>query len=154
MRGLLGPAPWLSQGTTDHCSCAPAKQVQCQEKKLGDEKSYTADEIQNAGAARMIDAAMLSVEVKTERSGMNESTIDTDLIDEAVLALMYLTLHDTDHLSGLSRSWKSFDWGALDRLYKKDLILDPAKKAKSVVLTEEGRQRSEELFGRLFVRRS
>lgn len=84
---------------------------------------------------------------------MNESTIDTDLIDEAVLALMYLTLHDTDHLSGLSRSWKSFDWGALDRLYQKDLILDPAKKAKSVVLTEEGRRRSEELFNRLFVRR-
>lgn len=83
---------------------------------------------------------------------MSESTIDTDRIDEAVLALMYLTLHDTDHLSGLSRSWKSFDWDALDRLYQKELILDPANKAKSVVLTEEGRRRSEELFNRLFVR--
>lgn len=83
---------------------------------------------------------------------MNESNIDTNLIDEAVLALMYLTLHDTDRLSGLSRSWKSFDWDALDRLCAKGLILDPANKAKSVVLTEEGCRRSEELFSRLFIR--
>ena len=32
--------------------------------------------------------------------------IDTDKIDEAVLALLYLTLHDD------VRAWKGHDWGA------------------------------------------
>lgn len=81
---------------------------------------------------------------------MTDGTIDTDLIDEAVLALMFLTLHDGDSVSGLSRSWKSFDHAALDRLCAKGLILDPHRKAKSVVLTQEGRHRSEELYSRLF----
>ena len=36
--------------------------------------------------------------------------IDTDKIDEAVLALLYLTLHDGD------RAWKGHDWDALDRV--------------------------------------
>src|SRR3954454_22082116 len=36
--------------------------------------------------------------------------IDTDRIDEAVLALLYLGLHDR------WRVWKGFDWDALDRL--------------------------------------
>ena len=44
--------------------------------------------------------------------------LDTDKIDEAVLALLYLTLHD--HW----RAWKGFDWDALNRLYEKDLIGD------------------------------
>ena len=58
--------------------------------------------------------------------------LDTDKIDDAVLALLYLTLHD--HW----RAWKGFDWDALNRLYEKDLIDDPVNKAKSVVFTEEG----------------
>jgi len=37
--------------------------------------------------------------------------IDTDKIDEAVLALLFLTLHD-----GV-RAWKSFDWDAMNRLH-------------------------------------
>src|SRR4051794_25274040 len=45
--------------------------------------------------------------------------LDTDKIDEAVLALLFLTLHD--HW----RAWKGFDWDALNRLYEKDLIDDP-----------------------------
>jgi hypothetical protein len=36
-------------------------------------------------------------------------------IDEAVLALMYLTLHDANRISGLARAWKSFDWAAMNR---------------------------------------
>jgi len=58
--------------------------------------------------------------------------LDTDRIDEAVLALLYLGLHD-DH-----RAWKSFDWDALDRLHDKGLISNPASKAKSVVFSEDG----------------
>jgi predicted transcriptional regulator len=39
-----------------------------------------------------------------------------------------------------------------DRLYQKGFIADPANKAKSVVLTEEGLQKAEELFKALFTR--
>ena len=59
--------------------------------------------------------------------------IDHDKIDEAVLALLWLTLHDG------YRAWKGF-------------ICDPVNKAKSVVLTDEGLQKAEELFKALFTR--
>jgi hypothetical protein len=39
--------------------------------------------------------------------------IDTDKVDEAVLALLYLTLHDG------ARAWKGFDWDTLNRLHAK-----------------------------------
>ena len=72
--------------------------------------------------------------------------IDTDKIDDAVLGLLWLTLHDE------RRAWKGVDWGALDRLYRKGLIADPANKARSVVLSDEGLQRAEAAFRVLFVR--
>jgi hypothetical protein len=72
--------------------------------------------------------------------------IDTDKVDDAVLALLWLTLHDG------RRAWKGFDWAALDRLHEKGLIADPANKAKSVVLTDEGLARAEELFKALLTR--
>ena len=72
--------------------------------------------------------------------------IDTDKIDEAVLALLYLTLHD-----GV-RAWKGHDWDALDRLYRKGMIENTVGKAKSVVLTDEGLAKSERLFRNLFER--
>lgn len=87
---------------------------------------------------------------------MEDPQIDVDLIDETVLALMYLTLHADApaHENWRSwRAWKSFDWAAMDRLHVKDLISDPVGKAKSVVLTEEGRRRSDAAFYRLFTRR-
>jgi len=42
--------------------------------------------------------------------------IDTDKIDEAVLALLFLTLHDG------ARAWKSFDWDTMNRLHENGLI--------------------------------
>ncbi|GGF82558.1 hypothetical protein GCM10011402_38850 [Paracoccus acridae] len=72
--------------------------------------------------------------------------IDRDKIDDAVLALMWLTLHDE------RRAWKGFDWDALERLHARGLIADPVNKAKSVVLTDEGLRQSEELFRALFTR--
>ena len=72
---------------------------------------------------------------------------DNDRIDKAVLALLYLTLHDG------ARAWKSFDWDAMNRLHEKGYISDPIGKAKSVVLTEEGLRESERLFGRLFAKK-
>jgi Mn-dependent DtxR family transcriptional regulator len=38
----------------------------------------------------------------------------------------------------------------LERLHKRGYIDDPKNKAKSVLLTEEGKQRSRELFARYF----
>ena len=70
--------------------------------------------------------------------------IDNDKIDEAVLALLSLTLHDN------VRAWKSFDWDAINRLFEKGYILNPVGKAKSVVLTEKGLAESERLFTKLF----
>jgi len=73
--------------------------------------------------------------------------IDTDRIDDAVLALLYLGLHDG------GRTWKGFDWEAMNRLHEKGMISDPVGKAKSVVFTLEGEQRSKELFHQMFGRR-
>jgi len=67
-------------------------------------------------------------------------------IDEAVLALLHLTSF-MDH--GVTRAWKAHDWDALDRLHEKGYIFDPKNKSKSVVFTEEGRQRAEQLFQKL-----
>ena len=72
--------------------------------------------------------------------------IDTDKVDEAVLALLYLTLHDG------ARVWKGFDWETLNRLHAKGFISDPVSKAKSVILTDEGLRASERLFTRLFAK--
>jgi hypothetical protein len=73
--------------------------------------------------------------------------IDTKKIDETVLALLYLTLHDG------SRAWKGFDWDSMNRLHQKGFISDPVGKAKSVDLTDEGLRESERLFKQLFVKR-
>jgi hypothetical protein len=48
------------------------------------------------------------------------------------------------------RTWKSFDWAAMERLHTKGLISDPVGKAKSVVFTDEGLRQSETLFRKLF----
>ena len=72
--------------------------------------------------------------------------IDEEKMDETALALMYLTLHDH------CRVWKQIDWEVTHRLHGKGLICDPVGKAKSVVLTEEGLKKSEELFKKLFVK--
>ncbi|MBV1692422.1 hypothetical protein KRR38_33500 [Novosphingobium sp. G106] len=84
---------------------------------------------------------------------MAEPEIDTELIDEAVLALLFLTLHKDRASEPLWRAWKSFDWNAMGRLHEKELIFDPVGQAKSVVLTHEGRRRCEEAYYRLFARR-
>ena len=76
-----------------------------------------------------------------------DTDIDTDKIDEAALALLFLTMHGD---SGNIRAWKGIDWEVMNRLYDKGYIYDPKGKAKSVVVTEEGEKRSEELFTKLF----
>lgn len=70
---------------------------------------------------------------------------DKDKVDEMVLALLYLTLHEG------ARAWKGHDWDAMDRLHKKGMIFDPVGKAKSVLLTEEGLKCCETLFRKHFM---
>lgn len=72
---------------------------------------------------------------------------DKDKVDDMVLALLSLTMFDHD--TGL-RAWKGHSWEHLDRLYEKEYISNPQSKAKSVVVTEKGQQRSEELFKEFF----
>jgi hypothetical protein len=75
--------------------------------------------------------------------------IDDEKVDEAVLALLYLTtFKDKPRL----RAWKGHSWDVLDRLHQKGYISDPPTKAKSVLLTEEGAKRSQDLFEKYFVK--
>ena len=78
-----------------------------------------------------------------------EEELQTEEVDEAVLALLHLNAFREKF--GW-RAWKTFDWEVMDRLYQRGLIADPNNKAKSVVLTEEGRLAAEEAFQRLFTR--
>jgi hypothetical protein len=72
---------------------------------------------------------------------------DERKIDEAVLAVLYLTMWE-EH--GLTRAWKGIDWVASTRLHERGLIDDPRNKNKSVIFTEEGlalaRASAERLF--------
>jgi len=77
----------------------------------------------------------------------HESEPDLDRIDEAVLALLVLGLHDG------SRAWKTFDWDALDRLHAKGLISNPVGRAKSVVFTEAGLKAALRSHRTLFAKR-
>ena len=63
-----------------------------------------------------------------------------------MLALLLLGEHD------YQRVWKSFDWDAMERLHAKGMISEPKGKAKSVVLTDEGRAEAERLFKLLFAK--
>ena len=59
---------------------------------------------------------------------------------DLVLALMQFTLHEE------RRAWKSFDWDVMNDLFERGLITDPRRKAKSVLLTDEGLARSREMY--------
>lgn len=87
----------------------------------------------------------LPVAVAPARAG-DADALDDDRIDQAVLALLHLGLHDG------FRAWKSFDWDVMDRLHEKGYISDPVGKAKSVAFTEEGLRESERLLKQLFGR--
>jgi hypothetical protein len=69
---------------------------------------------------------------------------DQDKVDEVVLALLFLTLHDG------CRAWKGLDWEVMNRLHQKGMIDNPVGKTKSVVLTEKGLCLCRELFMKHF----
>ena len=74
--------------------------------------------------------------------------LDKAKIDDAVLALLLLGMHDN------VRAWKSFDWDAMERLHEQGYISNPRGKAKSVVFTDEGLRRADQLLEALFGKRS
>lgn len=94
-----------------------------------------------------------SVEAEEEllsiwRYGAEElSPTVADQHDGAVLALLLLGLHSQ------VRVWKDHDWSVLRRLYERGYITDPARKAKSVVLTDIGLAEAQRLFEELFCRK-
>src|SRR5882724_5124461 len=71
-------------------------------------------------------------------------TLDQGKIDEAVLALLYLGLHDG------ARAWKGFDWETMNRLHEKGFIADPRGKSKSVVITDAGLDEAKRLLEQSF----
>jgi len=76
--------------------------------------------------------------------------IDRDKIDDCTLALLYLVSF-RNH--SVARAWKSFDWETMNRLHEKGYISDPKGRARSVVLSEGGSLRAEELFEEFFAKR-
>ena len=73
--------------------------------------------------------------------------IDAEKLQQAVLALLYL--NTIDEKAG-KRAWKALPWTVMDQLHDKGYISNPATKAKSVWLSDEGARLSEELFEKLF----
>jgi uncharacterized protein DUF6429 len=73
--------------------------------------------------------------------------VDAEKLEHAVLALLHLNTFDEK--SG-KRAWKALPWSVMDQLHDKGYISDPATKAKSVRLSDEGARLSEELFEKLF----
>jgi len=73
--------------------------------------------------------------------------VDAEKVQQAVLALLHLNTFDEK--SG-KQPWKALPWSVMDQLHDKGYISDPATKAKSVRLSDEGARLSEKLFEKLF----
>lgn len=69
--------------------------------------------------------------------------LDTDKIDDAVLAILMLGA------SG-NKAWKGIDAAALDRLHEKGLVGDPYGKTPTIELSDEGLARAKHLVIELF----
>jgi hypothetical protein len=55
-----------------------------------------------------------------------------------------LGIHDGD------RAWKGFEWESMNRLHERGIISDPRGRAKSVMFTDDGLARSQQLLQQLF----
>ena len=73
--------------------------------------------------------------------------LDERKVDEAVLALLYLTLHDGN------RAWKTIDFATLDRLQEQGFLSGTVTRAKSVVFTEKGLRAAEQLAAKQFAKK-
>jgi hypothetical protein len=72
---------------------------------------------------------------------------DESKIDEAVLAVLYLTACERN---GATSAWKGIDWEVTARLFERGLIDDPKGRAKSILFTSAGLARAKAAADRLF----
>ncbi len=72
---------------------------------------------------------------------------DERKVDEAVLALLYLTLHEGN------RAWKTIDFAAFDRLQEQGFLSGAVSRAKSVVLMEKGLRAAQQLAAKHFAKK-
>ena len=70
---------------------------------------------------------------------------------EVALALLWLSAHGDEHYM---RAWKGLDWDVTDLLFEKGWIDDPKNKAKSLSLTDKGKELSEQFFSKHFAETS
>lgn len=71
---------------------------------------------------------------------------DEKLIEELTLLLIALTVwHENVHGEDIMRAWKGYDFDILDGLNEKGYI-SGSKKSKSVILTDEGRRKADQLI--------
>ncbi|MEM1143641.1 MAG: DUF6429 family protein [Pseudomonadota bacterium] len=68
-----------------------------------------------------------------------------DAVDDATLALMFLTL-----THGETATWKGYDWETTQRLHEKGFLENPRTRNKSIGITEEGVARCKKLFIEMF----
>ena len=80
--------------------------------------------------------------IAADTAAERKSLRKLDQLEDAVLAVLWLTLHDECCV------WKTIDWDTMDRLHTKGYISDPARRAKSVVFTEEGLSKAKRLAKR------
>lgn len=90
--------------------------------------------------------------MKTQETEQKDLGYDTNKVDELVLALLALTTFQDTPKFPIYRAWKGQNWDTMNRLHEKGFISDPVTQAKSVVLTEEGYKKSQELFEKYFVK--
>ena len=88
-------------------------------------------------------SSALSIIIK-EAFKVEPMELDNNKLDAAALAILSLTLHDG------RRVWKGIDWTVTDRLYQMGLIENPANRAKSLLLTDEGLAKAEAMLAEMF----
>ena len=75
-----------------------------------------------------------------------------EAIDDMILALMYLTrFNDGEGRPFNELAWKNYDFDAIERLDKEDLIINP-KSIKYAYLTDKGRERARHMLSELGVK--
>lgn len=78
---------------------------------------------------------------------MDQKTFDTQ-VENLALALLYLTRFREPDID-CWRSWKGYDFDALNRLSNQDMIIDSRRRTKSVVLTDGGIKKAREILAEL-----
>lgn len=74
---------------------------------------------------------------------------ENELAEDLTLALMYLTKFKMDKIQELFSAWKGYDFDIINSLDEKELIIQGKYKNKSVLITEEGMKKAEEILKKI-----